>query len=103
MLVITIVMCLKWKQDEIIKSIRFHLIWRSKVRLYDNVRVYHSFTQTFDKVSKPINMLIGLLYLMTPGLLSQIIMMVNKQDLNDEWETIVMRLTIIFYHFYHVL
>ena len=87
---------LKWKQDEIIKSIRFHLIWRNKVRLYNNLRVYHSFTITFDKVSKPINMLIGMMYAMTPVILSQAIMMVTKQEINNEWKTIVKRLTIIY-------
>ena len=103
MLVITMGMYLKWKQDEIIKSIRFNLIWRNKVRLYNNLRVYHSFTKTFDKVSKPINMLIGMLYSMTPGIFSQIIMMVTKQSLNNEWETIVMRLTIILIIFFMTL
>ena len=34
-------MYMKWKQDELIKSIRYNLLWRNKVKLYDNIQVCH--------------------------------------------------------------
>ena len=72
-------MYFKWKQDEILKSIRFNVIWRNKVKLYGNFQDYHQFTVTVYEVSKLINIVIGIVYVMTPILFAQAIMVFNQE------------------------
>ena len=69
----TTLLFLKLKQNDIIKSIRFNVLWRNKVRLYDNLNDYHQFTRLVDKLSKLINVMCGIIYLFTPFLISQIL------------------------------
>ena len=78
-LYITVLIFLKWTQDEIIKSIRFNVFWRNKVKLNDSFKVYHQFTRTVNEMSKLINMLIGMIYILTPVMFSQAIVLFNEQ------------------------
>ena len=66
MLLSTTLLFIKYKQDDIIKSIRFTVLWRNKVRLYDNLQNYHQFTRLVDKFSKLINVICGIIYSITP-------------------------------------
>ena len=97
-----ILMFLKWKQDEIVKSIRFNLLWGNKIKLYDTLIVYHKFTVTVNKVSKLINIIIGMIYTMTPGMFSQAIMILNIQANNIE-EMILQIIVIFVIPFYVIL
>ena len=78
----TVILFLKWRQDEIIKSIRFKVIWRNKVKLNDNFKVYHKFTKTVNELSRLINMVIGIIYILTPFMFSQGIVILNEQANN---------------------
>ena len=71
MLMSTTFMFLKLKQNDIIKSIRFNVSWRNKFRLYDNLKQYHQFTELVDKLSKLINLFCGIIYSISPFLISQ--------------------------------
>ena len=102
MLLFIILMFLKWKQDEIVKSMRFNLLWGNKVKLYDNLIVYHQFTETVSKVSKLINIEVGLIYTMTPGMFSQAMMILNIQANNLE-EMILQKLVMLIVPFYVIL
>ena len=57
---------LKLKQDEIVKSIRLNVLWRNKVKLYHNFKVYHEFTNTVYELSKLMNIMIGIIYVFSP-------------------------------------
>ena len=102
MLLFIILMFLKWKQDEIVKSVRFNLLWGNKVKLYDNLIVYHEFTETVSKFSKLINIEVGLIYTMTPGMFSQALMISNIQANNLE-EMVLQKLVMLIVPFYVIL
>ena len=80
MFVLTMFMFLKYKQNDIIKSIRFNVLWRNKIRLYDNLKQYHQFTRLVNKLSKLINMLCGITYLITPFFISQILWILTDEE-----------------------
>ena len=73
---------LKLKQDEIVKSIRLNVLWRNKVQLYNNLKVYNGFKISVDQSGKVINKLIGIFYLITPVIFSQFLTILNGQANN---------------------
>ena len=79
MITFTTFIFLKLKQNDIIKSIRFNVLWRNKIRLYDNLQDYHQFTRLVDKLGKLINVLSGIIYLITPFFISQILWILTDQ------------------------
>ena len=102
MYIITLLIFLKWKQDEIIKSIRFSVIWRNKVKLNDGLKVYHQFTRTISELSRLINMVIGMIYILTPIMLSQGIIIINGQD-NSKFDNFIQLIFVIIITFVIIL
>ena len=80
MITLTTFIFLKLKQNDIIKSIRFNVLWRNKFRLYDNLKQYHQFTRLVDKLGKLINVLSGIIYLITPFFISQILWILTEEE-----------------------
>ena len=78
----TSLMFLKLKQDDIIKSIRFNVIWRNKIRLYHSFNDYHDFTIMVKIFSKFMNFLTGVCYFINPYVLSQVIRTLNEEPKN---------------------
>ena len=83
MFTFTTFMFLKLKQNDIIKSIRFNVLWRNKVRLYDNLKDYHQFTRLVDKLGKIINIMCGIIYLLTPFLISQVLSLLTNETFKN--------------------
>ena len=79
---------LNWKLDEIIKSMRLRVLWRNKVRLLDNMMTYNKFTKLVHKISRPINYAFGLIFLITPSLISASLIIL-KNDANTLIEMLV--------------
>ena len=77
-----LIIFLKFKQDEIVKSIRLNYLWRNKIQLLNNLKVYNDFKISVDQSGKVINKLIGIFYLITPILFSQFITILNGQTNN---------------------
>ena len=102
MLITTLIIFLKWKQDEIIKSIRFSVIWRNKVKLNDGLKVYHQFTRTISELSRLINMVIGMIYILTPIMLSQGIIIINGQA-NSKFDNLIQLIFVIIITFVIIL
>ena len=76
---------LKLKQNDIIKSIRFNVLWRNKVRLYDNLKEYHQFTSISNKFSKLINVMCGIMYLLTPLIVSHLLRILTEEESQNIW------------------
>ena len=60
---------------------------------------YNEFIKTFSKMSRPCNMLVGLLYTISPIIFSQTHLLFTKQSLNKQLETVseyIITLVIIF-------
>ena len=76
-------MFLKFKQNDIIKSIKLNVLWRNKFRLYDNLKVYHQFTRLVDKISKLINVICGIIYSFIPFYISQVLWIVTEKSKNN--------------------
>ena len=81
-------MFLKLKQNDIIKSIRFNVLWRNKIRLYDNLKQYHQFTKLINKLSKLINFICGIIYLFIPLFISQILSILTDVESKNDLEII---------------
>ena len=79
---------LKLKQNDIIKSIRFNVLWRNKVRIYDNLKDYHQFTRLVDKLSKFINVMCGIMYLLTPLIISHLLWVLTEEESENIWENL---------------
>ena len=60
------------KIEEIIKSIRVNIRWRNKIGLLNDIRQYDQFIKVIDVISHPINMVVGLHYLMLPYMSTQV-------------------------------
>ena len=69
-LLFIMIIFLKWKFDESVKSIKISVLWRNKVRLLDNMMTYNKFTKLVHEISAPINQSIGIIFLITPLLIS---------------------------------
>ena len=95
MLISTTFMFLKLKQNDIIKSIKFNVIWRNKVRLYDNLKQHHEFTRLVNKSSKLINVICGMIYLIVPIFISQILWILIEDD-NKTFELRLVKFALIF-------
>ena len=80
-LIFIMLIFLKWKLDELIKSIRISILWRNKIRLLDNMKTYNKFTKLVHEISDPINHSIGLFFLIFPSILSTALI-VLKGDTN---------------------
>ena len=78
-LIFILIMFLNWKLDEIIKSIRLSVLWRNKIRLMDNMMTYNKFTKLVHEISSPINYTIGLIFLITPSLISASIIILRSE------------------------
>ena len=87
MLLSTTLLFIKYKQDDIIKSIRFTVLWRNKVRLYDNLQNYHQFTRLVDKLSKLINVICGIIYSITPFFISQMLWILTEEKSKNIFES----------------
>ena len=77
-----LIIFLKLKQDEIVRSIRLNVLWRNKFQFYNTLKEYHDFTIFFEQITKVINKLIGMVYLLSPVIFSQFIMILNGQSDN---------------------
>ena len=102
MYIITLLIFLKWKQDEIIKSIRFSVIWRNKVKLNESLKMYNQFTRTISELSRLINMVIGMIYILTPIMLSQGIIIINGQA-NSKFDNFIQFIFVIIITFVIIL
>ena len=59
---------LRWKQDEIVKSLRYNLKCRNYSRFYSKIIEYHKFTRVISELSGPINIYLGVLYSLLAGM-----------------------------------
>ena len=104
-------MFLKLKQNDIIKSIKLNVLWRNKFRLYDNFKDFHQFTKLVNKLSKLINVICGIIYLLIPLFISQILWILTDVESNNNLNKIaqvllismVIALFIIIYIFVNIL
>ena len=78
-LISIVIMFLIWKLNEIIKSIRLSVLWRNKVKLFDNMITYNKYTKLVHEISGPINYTICFIFLITPPLLSTTIILWKRQ------------------------
>ena len=74
------------KIDEIIRSIRVNIRWRNKVRLFEDIRQYDQFIKMLNAMIQPINMILGVVYLMLPYMSSQVwqILKWKTDDINEK-------------------
>ena len=54
------------KMEEIVTSIRVNIRWRNRVRLLEDMRQYDQFIKVLNAATRPVNMVVGLAYLMLP-------------------------------------
>ena len=73
-----IIIFLNMKLREIIKLIRISVLWRNKLRLLDNMMNYHKFSKLVNEISGLINMLIGIMYMITPIFISPTIIILKN-------------------------
>ena len=95
LLIFIVIIFLNWKLNEIIKSMRFSVLWRNKVRLLDYMMTYNKFNELVHKISNPINYIISFVFLITPTLISTTIIL-SKIEAN----TLIERLINILMLFY---
>ena len=85
------------KMEEIVTSIRVNIRWRNRVKLLEDMRQYDQFIKFLNAFTRPVNMVLGVGYLMLPNLSLQVweVFMWKNNEPADKWFKLTLGIFVI--------